>query len=256
MTTRLERARKLGMAYNTVLCLVGVGVGVAALALMLNESRPELTPRDWWWGSLGVSLVLVLTGILGMVFCGSPLYDSDSTNTSTNTTTLLTKQRSACKCYLALAIMMAVAMGAALRYTTAVTLKPASVRNHLSQTWNRIPEESALAIESMGECCGFASYKDRIQEPCIRRQVERGCASTMIKYYERSTRRLITIMSTVLVASLIGVVLAVGLWIWGEREQVFAVVPVPVEEDREGTLNLPGTPKGQSFDDWHRTIFQ
>lgn len=257
-------ARKAGMAFNTMLCLMGVAVGVVGLAFMLNESRPELTQRDLLWGSLGVALVLVLTGILGMVFCTHSLTDPSTGATNTNNTT---RQRSAYKCYIALAFLLAVSMGAVLRYT-AVTLRPDTVRHHLSRLWDRIPDDTALAIEGMGECCGFASYRDRIQEPCIRRQQERGCADVMVAYYRGSIRRLVPIVWMVLVSCLVAVASGVALWLWGEQECAYRV---PVEDaavkepfttsskDDHGAqdvFNLPGTPKGQSFDDWHRTIFQ
>jgi hypothetical protein len=133
----------------------------------------------------------------------------------------------------------------------------------MSRLWNKLPDETALAIQSMGQCCGFANYTDRIQEPCIRYLEQVGCGPIMVRYHKRAVQKLLPVIWAFLSASLAAILSGTVLWIWGERMSAFAPEPSIPSSPKPRNAKyppfaepLPGTPKGQSYDDWHRTVFQ
>lgn len=246
--TWYSRAKKLALFFNTGLTLAGVGLGVISLVFILNESRPELTPREMLWSGLGTAFVIVLTGILGMM-CNMKVAEPS-------------QQRSAFKCYLILAAIVAGIMGGALRYSKVSTKGDVNTSN-MSRIWNKLPDETALAIQSMGQCCGFSNYTDRIQEPCIRYIEKVGCGQIMTRYYRRSVYKLVPIVWIFLSAALAAIASGTLLWLWGERLWAYGPEPSISSSPKNNNAQyppytdpLPGTPKGQSYDEWHRTVFQ
>ena len=250
-------ARRLGLAFNTVMTLFGVALGVMSIVYMVTETRPELTPRGALWCGLGAALLVVLNGILGMMCTMSdPVSDPTSKD----------QVRSGWKCYLFLAVVLLGIAGVGMRWARMATDQKPAI-NMMSRLWNKLPDDTALAIQTMGQCCGFNNYTDRIQEPCIRFQQQVGCGKIMAGYYVKAVDRLTVYLWVFLSIMAAAVVSGCGLWICGERalsalDRLNNATPSAIAD---GTVKphdpylisiQPGTPKGQSYEDWHRTVFQ
>jgi hypothetical protein len=254
-----EWVRNAQLAFNTALSLLGVAVGVICLAWMLNEVRPEFTPREMLWGGLGVALVIVLTGILGIASAMGGVSDEQDGEQSERVPVRAAVYNSTIVCYILLAVLLAIVSGVAIRHTAHYTKSAAAVAR-MSRAWSALHTDTAVLIQDQGQCCGFASYKDRLIEPCIRRQQERGCQARLVEYYGRAGRRMLPVMWTVLMASVLAIVSGVLFWAAGYHLPEPSHQTPPTNSSNTMTTDefaeTPMTPKGQSYEAWHRTIFQ
>lgn len=237
---------------------------VLCLVFLLNESRPELTPRGLLWGGLAITFLLILNGILGMMCTMHPEDAEDPA-----------QQRAAFKCYLVMTTIIAAIIGCGLRWAIVSNKKEVSTKR-MSKLWNELTDEKAMAIQAMGECCGFTNYTDRIQEPCIRFTKQVGCAPTMIKYHKKATDKIIKLIYGLLTVCGMAIISGMGMWIWGERkwtaqEQNNRGQGVTEHDSSSNNYNQeddgpksaqydyphpdPGTPRSQAYHTWHNTVF-
>lgn len=114
--------------------------------------------------------------------------------------------------------------------------------DHLSRLWNTASDATVHAIQSQGQCCGFASYFDRIQLPCTKFDPAVGCYGGFMRdrylnLLNASLGPSILLVSVLLLA----ILLDIGMLLVIYYEQ----------EDEKMSIS-----KRQPFDAWHRAVFQ
>ena len=56
-----------------------------------------------------------------------------------------------------------------------------AIERVFSVYWDEAPDSSVLRIQELGECWGFSSYEDRLQEPCTEYVERIGCWDAIIR---------------------------------------------------------------------------
>ena len=136
--------------------------------------------------------------------------------------------------------MLGIAIFGMIRIKTEMNMS--MMKKTFSRYWDIAPDSSVLRIQEMGECCGFASYDDRLQEPCTEYIEKIGCWEAIIgPTHARLLRE--AFVPCVLIAGLlcIAILLNIGMALVVRRE---------VKNKR---LSIA---QRQPFDAWHKAVFQ
>jgi hypothetical protein len=222
MAFTLQLLRKSVTVYLTILTIGGAALAILAITLLSTTPVLAIAPKSSLIGGMLIGVLLMLTSALGAVgahreTARPALYFS--------------------------AGLVAMLIGMTLWGVWLIggsLSDDVRLESNLSSMWDTAPTATIVQIESWGQCCGFASYTDRFQEPCEAYTPEVGCLEPMRKQVTSKLTALLVPSTFVLVGQGIGLgAILILLWaLW--------------RHDRQAKL----IGERQPFDAWHKAVFQ
>ena len=219
-----------GMGYQFIIVMAGLGTSVYSIVRLFGTPIKELQPTILLFGKSRLTIGGILIGLLTIII---------------GTVGLLTHfgNKSAMRFLVlevALILLFCVAVFATVHVKEESNMD--QIRSRFSRMWDTAEDSLILRIQDIGECCGFESYEDRIQDPCTEYEQRIGCWSGIIEPVYMHTLKEIIVPGSILT-----VVLGIGMLL--NLLTVIAVI-----KDSKPIKVLNG--QRQPFDAWHRAVFQ
>lgn len=136
--------------------------------------------------------------------------------------------------------MLGLAIFGVIRIKT--EMSTSMTKRTFSRYWDIAPDSSILRIQELGECCGFADYEDRLQEPCTEYVEKIGCWEAIISPTHTQLLRE-AFVPCVLITGLLSIATLLNI----------GMARVIKRESRD---KRPSIAQRQPFDAWHKAVFQ
>jgi hypothetical protein len=120
------------------------------------------------------------------------------------------------------------------------TLKP-----HMSHIWNTCSDSLAYSIQTIGQCCGFNNYADRIMNPCVEWAPEIGCYEAIMRDVYLYTIKLAAIPYLVMIGLSAAATVAFAVEFLVHRSNT-----------KQDPLVAKVKVQRQPFDAWQKAVFQ
>jgi hypothetical protein len=218
----LEAYRRIVILGQIAYGTGGIAVSVFGLVLLLSAPLSIVNPISLEIGELVLGVVMLCAAIMGILAAvtGKPVL------------------------FVAYGLLLAtILIASAFGYSnTLMWGRHGFTHKRFSNLWDRLDDTTVLQVQDYGQCCGFDSYTDRIQEPCKRFREQVGCYDTMAGFFKYQLNRLRVPALMVMVVTCL-VFLATAALFWFVRRQR--------RQDKRKLI-----PDRQPFDAWHKAVFQ
>lgn len=207
--------------FQLLLGFTGLAAAAIAAYLLLHQAVPVLAPKQILYAGVILGAMLALVALLGVFGAWSA------------------GNRPALIGYMLIILGL---LGISVMGLSIIGRNSAKepVQNLMEGIWNGSDDAVIYQIQAWGQCCGLFNATDRIQEPCEQFDPPVGCYEPMAEEYRKTLALTSWPLMTLVGGELLGLTFcAILLWcVWKERSRERAA------SDR------------QSFDTWHKAVFQ
>ena len=167
-------------AFQVLLMVAGVAVAILGVGLYAGEPLSEsMLPTDAMTAMISGAIMMAICGLIAFIVI--PLKKRRIEGA----------QGVRIRWIVVDSIIMA-AIGASMLISGVLLRSPPNaITARLSGFWETASPALLSVIQQRGQCCGFASYSDRVLEPCSKFNPAVGCASVLLDDYRYYTQQIL-----------------------------------------------------------------